>query len=194
MERAHIFISCRVSDWKGRDDRAIIERLLPSWEKAAEPSAEVKTNPLLDPVFKEKSKTEPIQRKRERKVHELLVVQLHPLTNEQCELLAGAEGVSKPSEFMTEIREKGLDAFTERPGDVLDLASYWNSYGKFGSLSDMVEHAVGHKLEEREKDRPDNSVLSVEKARKGAERIAAALTLGKSFTVLRKKARSRRGR
>lgn len=47
----------------------------------------------------------------------------------------------------------------------------------------MVEHGVTTKLREIETYRGDSDVLSLAKAREGAERIAAALTLGKSFTL-----------
>ncbi len=34
VNRTHIFISCRVSDWNGEKDHAVIERLLPDYEPA----------------------------------------------------------------------------------------------------------------------------------------------------------------
>jgi hypothetical protein len=76
-----------------------------------------------------------------------------------------------------------IDAFRERPGDILDLADYWKTYGRFGSLTEMIAHGINRKLNERDPYRPDNDVLTPDKAREGAERIAAALTLGKSFTL-----------
>ncbi|MCK5354737.1 MAG: hypothetical protein KAJ63_06430, partial [Methyloprofundus sp.] len=47
----------------------------------------------------------------------------------------------------------------------------------------MTEYAVKQKLTELDPYRPDNNVLNYQKARDGAERIAAALTLGKTFTL-----------
>jgi hypothetical protein len=47
----------------------------------------------------------------------------------------------------------------------------------------MVEHGVNRKLSEADSYRPDSDKLSREDARKSAERLAAALTLAKSFTL-----------
>jgi hypothetical protein len=47
----------------------------------------------------------------------------------------------------------------------------------------MTEHGVSQKLKEIDNFRPDNNILPSEKARKGVERMAAALTLGKSLTL-----------
>jgi len=182
-ERAHVFISCRVSDWDTAHDRALIEQLLPS--RAAPVSEEAPSgNPLLDPLFETKAtKTTRAQEPPRLPPEELLVVQLTPLSSEQCRTLAGAAGVSNVDEFMTQIDRNGLDAFTDRPGDVLDLADYWRSFNRLGSFAEMVKHSVSTKLREIETYRGDSDVLSLAKAREGAERIAAALTLRKSFTL-----------
>ena len=44
-------------------------------------------------------------------------------------------------------------------------------------------NSVTRKLAERDPHRPDNETISPEDAREGAERLAAALTFGKSFTL-----------
>lgn len=66
----------------------------------------------------------------------------------QCRTLAVAFGVTDADAFMKGIDESGLDAFTERPGDVIELADYWKSHGRFGSLAEMVEHGITQKLDE----------------------------------------------
>jgi hypothetical protein len=182
IERARILISCRVSDWKGSEDRGFIERLLPAWERPKE--SDPKANALLDPIFKqrERSRTRP-SAEPERKPNELLVVQLVPLDLDQCRTLAVHLGVQNADEFISGIRQNGLEAFAERPGDVIDLADYWKSYGRFGSFAEMVEHSINRKIGERDNYRPDNDTLTIENAREGAERLAAALTLAKSFTL-----------
>jgi hypothetical protein len=48
----------------------------------------------------------------------------------------------------------------------------------------MTEGAVTAKLNEPDRYRPDNTDLVPAKAREGAERIAAALTLVKTFTLI----------
>ena len=112
------------------------------------------------------------------------MIQLAPLSTDQYRSLATAFGVKDVNTFVAGINQNGLDAFTERPGDLIDLAIYWRTFGRFGSFAEMVEHSINRKLREPDAFRPDNEALSFEKAREGAERLAAALTLGKSSTLL----------
>lgn len=182
VERAFIFVSCRVTDWKIREDRLLIESVLP-WREVAE-EAKKGADPLLDPVFNEKEQNRGRRSEEPKtKLGDLLVVQLVPLSNEQCRQLAKYLGVSDPEVFMAGINQGGLDAFTERPGDVIDLADYWKAHGRFARLAEMVDYNISRKLAEADAYRPDNDILTPNKAREGAERIAAALTLGKSFTL-----------
>jgi hypothetical protein len=109
--------------------------------------------------------------------------QIVPLSIGQCRILSGALGVTDLENFIGAINQNGLDTFTERPGDVIDLADYWKSFNRFDSFAKMVEHSVTQKLKEINTHRPDNDTLTLQKAREGAERLAAALTLGKSFTL-----------
>ena len=102
-QRAHVLISCRVSDWDTARDRALIERLLPAHPATAredEPSG----NPLLDPLFESKP-TKPAHLNQPAKpdLHEMLIVQLTPLSSEQCRTLAVGAGVSNVDEFMAQI-------------------------------------------------------------------------------------------
>lgn len=185
LERARVFVSCRVTDWKGTEDRALIESLLPAWERPEDTAAKSdEYSALLDPIFKPKDRASTSwNAEPERKPNELLVVQIVPLSIEQCRILSGALGVTDLQNFIGAINQKGLDTFTERPGDVVDLADYWKSYNRFDSFATMVEHSVTQKLKEIDTHRPDNDTLTLQKAREGAERLAAALTLGKSFTL-----------
>jgi hypothetical protein len=185
LTRTKIFISCRVSDWKGEVDTATISRLLPSRRPPVTPPTNIKkVDGLLNPIFGPKEDKDSSLSKKTfaHNPHELLLVQLVPLRTEQCEKLAQAAGVQNTVEFMKGVSLNRLDIFTERPGDLLDLVSYWNDNIKFGSFADMLEHSIQRKLIEQDPHRPDNT-LSVKKALEGVERIAASLTLCKSFTV-----------
>ncbi|HSP44601.1 MAG TPA: hypothetical protein VLO30_01285 [Chthoniobacterales bacterium] len=186
LERAHVYVSCRVTDWKGADDRTTYSRYLPAWKKPVMPPVAKPDDysTLLDPLF-EKRETHPTFKvdETEDSLNELLVVQLVPLSTEQYRTLATAAGVTGVDAFVQAIAKHGLESLTERPGDLLDLADYWNSHGKFGTFAEMLEHGVVRKLTERDPHRPDNETISPEDAREGAERLAAALTFGKSFTL-----------
>jgi len=178
-QRAHVFVSCRVTDWRGDADARVVQRLLPAWDL---PEHNVDADPLLDPIFSNTGRTEQ-PRHNEVKLHELMVVRLAPLDDSQCSRLADAVGVTNSSEFMQALRQSGLESFSERPGDLMDLAAYWRTQKKFDRLVVMVENAVRLKLIESDPFRPDSESLTNEDARKGAERLAAALTLGKTFTL-----------
>lgn len=185
VNRAHIFISCRVSDWRGSEDVDAIQRMLPFAESPPSLLPEADADDLLLAPILKSQEAEPSHSENETasKRRELMLVQLVPLSPEQCRRLAQEAGVEDMDGFMDGIVRMGLDDFAERPGDLLDLVEYWKSYHRFASLSDMVEHSIQKKLRERDPYRLDNAALSIQKAREGAERVAAALTLGKTFTI-----------
>ena len=186
LDRARVLVSCRASDWKGADDRVSIESILAGSPRVVAPALpEDPDAALLSPIFAVEANIEqgPV-RSSGTETTELLVVQLVHLSEGQRRLLAGVSGVTDPDAFVRAINQQGLDALSDRPGDILDLAAYWRTRGKFGTLSEMTEHGVNTKLIELDKYRPDNEVLSLQQARQGAERLAAALTLGKSFTLV----------
>jgi hypothetical protein len=182
LRRAHLFISCRVSDWRGSGDRNAIIQQLPVPPPAPPPPPEPETA-LLAPIFDRKEeRREPAE--TDSDLDELLVVQLLPLDDEQRRALARAAQIGDVDALLAAIHQHGLDTLAERPGDLLDLIEYWRTHRRFGSLAEMTEHAIARKLSERDKYRPDNAILTLDDARKGAERVAAALTLAKTFTVV----------
>ena len=183
--RARIYISCRVSDWKGQEDRKAVKRILSVPEALPTPEPVDRDAALLDPIFEEREESSRSSEDEEAdsKHRDILVVQLVPLSTEQQRRLMAASQVTRPDEATTQIERSGLSALADRPGDLLELAGYWKEHGQFGSLVDMVEHGITAKLSERDGWRPDNSDLTSEQARHGAERLAAALTLGKSSTI-----------
>jgi hypothetical protein len=182
IERACIFISCRVTDWKGLEDRETITQWLPAWE-AAKASPTSDESALLDPIFDKKQKSTRQADSVDKKPNELLVIQLVPLSAEQYRALAKESGVTNLNGFIDGIDRNGLEAFAERPGDLLDLADYWKTHKQFGRFAEMVEHGITRKMRERDTHRRDNETLSLAKAREGAARLAAALSFGKSFTL-----------
>lgn len=111
------------------------------------------------------------------------MVRLAELTREQRSTLARSAGIADTDLFTREINRHDLETLAERPGDLLELAGYWKAHGKFASLAEMTNFGIFQKLTERDADRPDSGALSDIRAREGAERIAAALTLGKSVTL-----------
>ncbi|MBZ8135495.1 hypothetical protein CLD20_19660 [Afifella sp. IM 167] len=186
LERVNVFVSCRVSDWKGRSDRDQINEILPAKMRAVRDRGEdEQKDPLLDPVFKERNATYPrVSGSKEQDTHELLTVRLVPLDNAQRKELARYEGVEDPDAFIGAIQRSGLASLSDRPGDIIALAGYWKDHGRrFASLSEMTEYSVTVKLAEENEERADSGELSPEEAFRGAERIATALTFGKSLSL-----------
>jgi hypothetical protein len=185
LARCRIFISCRVTDWQGTEDYQIIKQLLPLPEhKTLSPQDIDPEEKLLTPIFKDRStKQQKDDEKNTNTADEITIVWLTPLDNDQRRLFAKEHGVVELDEFCQAIWQHGLENLAERPGDLEGMISYWQTHKKFGSLSEMTEHALKQKLTERDPYRPDNDTLNPQKAREGAEQIAAALTLCKTFTL-----------
>ena len=183
LKRCHFFISCRVTDWKGIEDYQIIKQLLPTPDLNIFPKQEIDSeSALLDPIFKDRVTNKQDEKKKENTDNEIAIVRLAPLDNEQQRIFVKKQGVEDISQFCSVIWQQGLENLAERPGDLLELTNYWKSKQRFGSLLEMTEYAVNQKLTEHDPYRPDNNVLNFKKTRDGAERIASALTLGKTFT------------
>ena len=186
LDRAHIYISSRVSDWQGAADIAVIHRTLP-FRKSSPPIQPIVVDDnerLLAPIFG-KNRTKQTTQEKEQATGSIepLLVQLVPLSKEQCQTLAKAAGIDNVAGFMGGLTRNGLHELAERPGDLLELVNYWKSYQRFGNLAEMVEHSINVKLQERDNYRPDSDILALTKAREGAEKLAAALTFCKTFTL-----------
>ncbi len=184
--RTHVLVSCRVTDWAGAKDARSIESELPIPQSPAQTASPPSPDSmLLDPIFhrEERQPAPTAQGAAPEDAEKLLVVQIAPLSDAQRRALAGASGIGGPEAFVKAINRHGLEALADRPGDLLELAGYWAAHGRFGSFAEMIEAGIIRKLAELDPFRPDNDVLTVTQARAGAERLAAALTLGKSFTL-----------
>jgi hypothetical protein len=183
LGRAHAVVTCRASDWHGKGDRELIKELLPVVTSSAPEPVLDPDEALLAPIFTPSEKTRRVPPvAHETQPADLLVVQLVPLTLEQKSKFVRAAGVADSDDFLRAVGRSGLVGMTERPGDLVDLIGYWNEHRAFGSLQDMTDEGVQRKLTEEDTHRGDADQLTSQRAREGAERLAAALVLGKSFT------------
>jgi hypothetical protein len=182
LDRANLYISCRVTDWDFENDRDLVERLLPAIKIPREP-AQSPEAAVLAPIFDREERSKTQESKKTDEPERLAVYQLAPLDIDQCKVLAKRAGVPNAEKFGEALDQIGLDAYSRRPGDVLDLAAYWIEKGRFGPFAEMIEHSIAGKLKESSAHRVDNGVLTLDEAWSGAERLAAALTFGKSFTI-----------
>jgi len=186
LERVHVYVSCRVTDWRGKSDLIAIRESLPTPRPvvANEPVVE---DPLLSPIFDKKE--EKIFRAPKQKnvgidvTSDISVVQLGPLSRDQQKRLASFWYVADADAFVQAIDRHRIESYSTRPGDLKTLTRYWNSHGAFATLEKMTEYAVTESLKEGESLRLDSVLLSTAEARQGAELIAAALSLGRSWTI-----------
>ena len=184
LNRAHIVVSCRVSDWKGKADRETLAREVPYVRPVTEALDLDPDQVLLSPLFDKSSRERRTSVKPTKAdPSELLVVQLAPLRREQQLRMAEAADVPDVEKFLEAVHRSGVDAMCERPGDLIGLIDYWLERGAFGSLEEMTEEGVKRKLREEDVFRVDATELSQDEARRGVERLAAALVFAKTFTV-----------
>jgi len=184
LNRSFVIVTCRASDWKGKSDRDELRNGLPFEEAAQTGSEPVHPDEvLLAPIFNEKNDRKSRSREEPKfRPSDLLVVQLAPLNPEQQGRMAAAAGLDSKA-FLRAIDLSGVGTMAERPGDLLDLIGYWSEHKAFGSLTEMTEDGVRRKLREEDIYRPNAGVLSADRARRGAEQIAAALVLAKTFSI-----------
>jgi len=184
LNRVHVVVTCRASDWHGKADRELIKDVLPSvGTTQSEPLVDA-DEALLAPIFNPPETTNrvfPIP--HETQPIDLLVVQLVPLAYEQKNQFARAAGVVESEEFLRAVDRCGLIGMTERPGDLIDLIGYWKEHRAFGSLREMTDEGIERKLSEEDSHRSDADQITPQQAREGAERLAAALVLGKCFSL-----------
>ncbi len=199
LSRAYIFISCRPLDWRGDNDRITFEKWLPAPKPATAPTA---PSPLPSwaanrdmPAWKIAllaaldEGNEP-QKKREKKQDDdkktpfgPLVVNLAPLGAHQQLTFVQRSGIHNVDSFMECLRSKQLEPLAERPRDLRSLLDHWKRHGDLDNLSKMLEEAINLRLREINPERRSHDKLSVDKARQGAERLAAGLVLNHGFTL-----------
>lgn len=184
LPRARVLITCRVSDWLWETDLDEIRRALQYRQTASSEDEELSADDrLLRPLFPEggaEAKTVTSERPSDG---EVTVVMLAPLSRAERQPLLESRHVADVAAFEEAIVRHGIESFADRPGDVIAIAGYWNEKGRFASRRDMTDYAIGLRLSELDPHRPNSRSISPELLRAGAERIAAALTLGKSFTL-----------
>ncbi len=174
---AHIIVSCRPTDWQPIQDMAIFRRKLP---ESIEPASIEKTEQemFLAPIRHEKEE----KKEGESKLPKSRCVILLPLDNKRIEIYANVKGVKNSKAFLEEVERKEAWAFARHPLDLQSLVDMWNSSEKIGTLKEQHENNIENSLKD-DPERPDNGVISAEKARDGVERLALAMTLTKKRTI-----------
>jgi len=172
MPRSRFVISSRISEWRLEiDTTSVLQRF--GTDRVKSKVSEAKGSPInRDPQQGKASK----QEEEDNEHPEVLVVTLLPLTPSQVEHYARAKGVRNPQEFIAALEEGNAWAFAGRPLDVEFLYGYWNEKGHLGNLTELSEYMISKLLAEVP-NREKQDVLTLERAREGAEYLAAAAVL-----------------
>ena len=104
------------------------------------------------------------------------VAVLLPFDSKQQELFVGELGLSDGKAMLDAVRRAG-DYLVNRPLDLLATSKYWGKHERIDSPMKMMEHSVSENLTERNPKHVRKRQLPMDKARQGAESLAAALTL-----------------
>ncbi len=149
LYRCKVVVSCRISEWRPRADLEPLERLR-TYLKRPDGSSQIDEKSYL--------------------------FQLCPLDEKQIKRIAASRGIDeKETEaFLMELKSVGAVAFAGRPGDAIELSDLWKSQHRLGRLTEITEQNIQRKL--REESDVHKARISPERARMGAERLAAAAT------------------
>lgn len=163
-DRAHICISSRPYSWQPRADFDFVDQLFPSDVQQHEA-----TGGDLD--------AEEIPDVQGERQTALEVYQLKPLDLEAQRIFAEHHSVSRIDDFMTAIQRADLTDLAGRPFDLEGLIGKWQADGSLGGRHELLDYIVTRRLDEIDPGKAQAAPLSRERARAGAQIIAAAVLL-----------------
>ena len=192
LNRAKIFVSCRVSNWWATADLSLFLKQLPKPETHTMRDDDEVSTEGAKQAYEETIPADRSIDSEEKKDH--VVFQLAPLNDQQIRHFALQKGVEDTKDFIDAIDRADAGIFAERPQDFLELIAYWKSKGRLGRHAEMLDFNIRVKLAEYDPDRDAQRPLSVDDALLGAERLAAAITfLAGAFWNVLFKLRSKHG-
>ena len=184
LERAHIIISCRPSDWRSGSDLHTVQHRLPVPEVRRESSIRLPEEVFIDALRNEHGGPSHAAGEEEEVPSQETVrtVAMLPMSDEQIKRFAEWRGLNDVAAFLAEIARQDAWVFARRPLDLNDLIGTWASTGHLGTRVEQHETNVTAKLRD-DPERPDRDVLADARARLGAERLALALALTRTRTI-----------
>lgn len=109
----------------------------------------------------------------------LRILKLRPLSDAQARAYLAGRG-DPDNAFFAAVEAADAWDFIRRPLDVTDLYALWQQRGYLGTLREVIDNSIQRLLE----DRRERASLSPERAREGAEHLAACFALNKSVSVI----------
>jgi hypothetical protein len=154
--RATIIISSRVTEWLPTVDAHELRTRIPIRSD----------NPQSEGNAKEKSTP--------------LVLQLLPLDKQRVSKYVRAKSIADADRFLDAIERAHAWEFARRPADVDDLLDFWREKGHLGTLTEILTFTTDRQLQ-KTSDREREELLTLDRARTGAEYLAAATVLCRRF-------------
>ena len=168
LKRVRTVVTSRISGWRGREDRSLLRHLLDLPE-------EQRGEGNVNENFEGGEDASP--------VWALRIVTMNVLSAEQVKMLAQDVDPDRADDFLSALSIHHAWHFTRRPQDVSRLMAYWQRAGTLGDPTDLLEFDIQSRLQEFDEDRQRDSDLNDQQLRNGAEAIAAAVVLGKTFSI-----------
>ncbi|WP_284307956.1 hypothetical protein [Shewanella glacialipiscicola] len=150
--RAHIYISSRPYSWRSKADQGLMDTFL----------------------FLASSETKEIIGNKQPS-SALKVYGLRPLDRERISEYCNAHNVEDTKKLLNEVDRLNLWTLAERPFDLDLIITKWANEQSLGGRLNLLQHNVNTRLKESHNN--DRQPLNVDKARNGAQRLAAAVVL-----------------
>jgi hypothetical protein len=174
--RAHVVLSARYTDWRFRQDLALLK------EELSIPSDQ----PLPLPPSPDELVISTIHREAPREKdppEEPIVVVMTGLDEMRARQFAAGQNLKNPDSLMGQIEGANLWQFARRPLDLGWLVEFWHRSGRLGNLAEMLETCLSERLQESNTDRARQDGLDLARAAQAVERIGAALSFGRQETI-----------
>ena len=183
LHHARVIISCRPSDWRPDRNLATVRHWLPVPQGHGDISARSSEEVFLDSL-KQNQDINIFQAEKSTASQDttLQTVEMLPMIGEQIERFVEQYGMDDPAAFLDEVFKQKAWSFAHRPLDLIQLIDTWNDSKHLGTRAEQHEANVKARLKD-DPERPDRGVLTDEKARLGAKRLAIALALTRTRTI-----------
>ncbi|MEQ9112476.1 MAG: hypothetical protein RIF37_13350 [Rhodospirillaceae bacterium] len=166
QHRAHIFISSRPYAWRAVSDRELLEKLLPF----KKPKLEVAEGEEED--FEEEAPKE-----KEKSKSALEVYFLDPLNEKDIRFFAEHRGAQNIDRLIDDLERANLMSLAARPFDLDGILAKWEIDQNLDGRLELLRHSIDIRLDEIDPSRAQLQPLSREKAKQGAQILAASVIL-----------------
>lgn len=178
QQRAHVCISSRPHAWRVKPDQDLVLQHLPY------------TKPVAVSCDEDPGTEEHVNHSDGA----LEVLVLLPLEEDDIRMFAARRSVSNIDRLVQELDRLNLKALAGRVFDLVEVLDKWKADHSLGGRRELLRHNVERRLGETDSDRVPHQILSPEKARIGAQALAAAVILtGKNSINVQENPLTQRG-